>query len=71
MLYFSIGLVFVVERLGSVLQLAMSLSSASMGPLTGMFFMGLFLPMIDGVVSIFYASILYKINTIVELIIYT
>ncbi|XP_049878245.1 sodium-coupled monocarboxylate transporter 2-like [Pectinophora gossypiella] len=42
-----IGLVFVVEMLGSVLQLTMSLSSASMGPLTAVFLMGLFLPFID------------------------
>ncbi|XP_052740199.1 sodium-coupled monocarboxylate transporter 1-like isoform X2 [Bicyclus anynana] len=43
-----VGLVFVVEKLGSVLQLTMSLSSASMGPLVGIFLMGLFLPFIDG-----------------------
>ncbi|XP_037298838.1 sodium-coupled monocarboxylate transporter 1 [Manduca sexta] len=42
-----VGLVFVVEKLGSVLQLTMSLSSASMGPLAGIFLMGLFLPFID------------------------
>ncbi|XP_041975072.1 sodium-coupled monocarboxylate transporter 1-like isoform X2 [Aricia agestis] len=47
-----VGLVFVVEMLGSVLQLAMSLSSASMGPLAGVFLMGLFLPFID---SLFFA----------------
>ncbi|XP_031769051.2 sodium-coupled monocarboxylate transporter 1-like [Galleria mellonella] len=41
-----LGLVFVVERLGSVLQLTMSLSSASMGPLTGIFLMGIFLPIV-------------------------
>ncbi|CAH2102774.1 unnamed protein product [Euphydryas editha] len=44
-----VGLVFVVEKLGSVLQLTMSLSSASMGPLAGIFLMGLFLPFINGV----------------------
>ncbi|KPJ11709.1 Sodium-coupled monocarboxylate transporter 1 [Papilio machaon] len=42
-----VGLVFVVEKLGSVLQLTMSLSSASMGPLAGIFSMGIFLPFID------------------------
>ncbi|KAI8438248.1 hypothetical protein MSG28_010853 [Choristoneura fumiferana] len=41
------GLVFVVERLGAVLQLTMSLSSASMGPLAGVFLMGIFFPFID------------------------
>ncbi|XP_045450061.1 sodium-coupled monocarboxylate transporter 1-like [Melitaea cinxia] len=44
-----VGLVFVVEKLGSVLQLTMSLSSASMGPLAGIFLMGLFLPFVNGV----------------------
>ncbi|XP_073957498.1 sodium-coupled monocarboxylate transporter 1-like isoform X2 [Choristoneura fumiferana] len=42
-----VGLVFVVERLGAVLQLTMSLSSASMGPLAGVFLMGIFFPFID------------------------
>ncbi|XP_013149412.1 PREDICTED: sodium-coupled monocarboxylate transporter 1-like isoform X2 [Papilio polytes] len=42
-----VGLVFIVEKLGSVLQLTMSLSSASMGPLAGIFSMGIFLPFID------------------------
>ncbi|CAH0724686.1 unnamed protein product, partial [Brenthis ino] len=43
-----VALVFVVEKLGSVLQLTMSLSSASMGSLSGIFLMGLLLPFIDG-----------------------
>ncbi|RVE54442.1 hypothetical protein evm_000927 [Chilo suppressalis] len=42
-----VALVFVVEMLGSVLQLTMSLSSASMGPLAGVFLMGIFLPFIN------------------------
>ncbi|XP_053611747.1 sodium-coupled monocarboxylate transporter 1-like [Plodia interpunctella] len=42
-----VALVFVVERLGSVLQLTMSLSSASMGPLAGIFIMGIFLPFMN------------------------
>ncbi|XP_026731489.1 sodium-coupled monocarboxylate transporter 2-like [Trichoplusia ni] len=42
-----VALVYVVERLGSVLQLTMSLSSASMGALSGVFLMGMFLPFID------------------------
>lgn len=49
--FLNAGLVFVVEKLGSVLQLTMSLSSASMGPLTGVFLMGIFLPFIDSTVS--------------------
>ncbi|CAF4789683.1 unnamed protein product [Pieris macdunnoughi] len=48
-----VGLVFVVEMLGPVLQLAMTLCSASMGPLTGIFLMGLFLPFIDGTSALF------------------
>lgn len=56
-----VGLVFVVEKLGSVLQLTMSLSSASMGPLAGIFLMGLFLPFINGVVGIYYLSFLSTI----------
>ncbi|CAK1544560.1 unnamed protein product [Leptosia nina] len=43
-----VGLVFVVEMLGPVLQLTISLSAASMGPLAGIFLMGLFLPFVDG-----------------------
>ncbi|KAM3967594.1 sodium-coupled monocarboxylate transporter 2 [Aphomia sociella] len=50
--FISLGLVFVVERLGSVLQLAMSLSSASMGPLTAIFLMGIFLPFIGSTAAL-------------------
>lgn len=49
---FYTGLVFIVEMLGSVLQLTMSLSSASLGPLVAVFLMGLFLPFIDATVSL-------------------
>ncbi|XP_060804661.1 sodium-coupled monocarboxylate transporter 1-like [Amyelois transitella] len=45
--FICVALVFVVEKLGSVLQLTMSLSSASMGPLAGIFLMGLFLPFMN------------------------
>ncbi|PSN35450.1 Sodium-coupled monocarboxylate transporter 1 [Blattella germanica] len=40
-------LVFVVEKLGSVLQLSMSLSGMSSGPSLGIFSMGLFFPWIN------------------------
>ncbi|KAL4716542.1 hypothetical protein ACJJTC_010206 [Scirpophaga incertulas] len=51
-----VALVFVVEMLGSVLQLTMSLSSASMGPLAGIFLMGIFLPFIDSTVSYIFCT---------------
>lgn len=42
----SVALVSVVQKLGGVLQLGMSLTSASFGPLFGLFFIGFFLPWI-------------------------
>lgn len=48
---FLTALVFVVERLGSVLQLTMSLSSATIGPKLGVFVIGMFIPFIDATVS--------------------
>lgn len=42
----SVGLVYVVEQLGSVLQLGMTLSSATSGPLVAIFMIGFFLPWI-------------------------
>lgn len=55
---------YVVEMLGSVLQLTMSLSSASMGPLAGVFLMGMFLPIIDSTVSGFNLFLKLLINVI-------
>ena len=43
-----VGLVFVVEHLGAVLQLSMSLSSVSNGPLLGIFTLGVMLPWATG-----------------------
>lgn len=40
----SVGLVFVVQRLGTVLQLSISVSSVIGGPIFGMFTMGLMCP---------------------------
>lgn len=40
----SVALVFVVEHLGSVLQLSMSLGGIASGPLLGIYAMGLLLP---------------------------
>lgn len=42
----SVILVSVVQRMGGVLQLAMSFTSATFGPLFGLFFIGFFLPWI-------------------------
>lgn len=44
-------LVFVVEKLGAVLQLSMSLGAVSQGPLLGIFTMGVLIPWIHGTVS--------------------
>lgn len=41
------ALVFVVEHLGQVLQLSISLSGATLGPLLAIYFVGLFLPWIN------------------------
>ncbi|KAL9698573.1 hypothetical protein quinque_002014 [Culex quinquefasciatus] len=43
----AVVLVLVVEKLGTVLQLSMSLVPISLGPLLGMFLMGMLLPWID------------------------
>ncbi len=40
----SVALVFVVERLGTVLQLTFTLNSLAAGPLFGLFFMGIMCP---------------------------
>jgi Na+/proline symporter len=46
--FICVGLVFVVEHLGAVLQLSMSLSSVSNGPLLGIFTLGVMLPWATG-----------------------
>jgi solute carrier family 5 (sodium-coupled monocarboxylate transporter), member 8/12 len=43
-----VALVSVVERLGTVLQLSMSLSSVTNGPLLGIFTMGVLMPWVHG-----------------------
>lgn len=43
-----VGLVFVVEQLGTVLQLSMSLGAVSNGPLLGIFTMGVMVPWVEG-----------------------
>ena len=47
-----VALVFVVEKLGMVLQLSMTLSSVTSGPLFGVFVMGVLFPWINGKVCI-------------------
>jgi len=44
-------LVYVVEHMGTVLQLTMSLEAITNGPLFGIFTIGLFLPWINGNVN--------------------
>lgn len=46
-----VGLVFVVEQLGTVLQLSITLSSLANGPLLGIFTSGVMIPWIEGTVS--------------------
>jgi Na+/proline symporter len=46
-----VALVFVVEQLGSVLMLSMSLGSISQGPLLGVFTCGVMFPWVTGTVS--------------------
>lgn len=46
-------LVFLVEKLGTVLQLSISLSAVSNGPLLGIFTMGVLLPWIGGTAVVF------------------
>ena len=43
----SVALVYVVQQLGSVLQLSMSFQAATYGPLLGVFICGFFIPWID------------------------
>lgn len=44
----SVALVYAVEHMGSVLQLGMTITSAALGPLLGIFMIGLFLPWLNG-----------------------
>lgn len=43
-------LVVIVEKMGAVLQLSMSLGPVTLGPLFGLFIMGIFFPRINGTV---------------------
>lgn len=47
-----VALVFVVEKLGSVLMLSMSLGSIAQGPLLGVFTCGVIFPWVTGTVSL-------------------
>ncbi|XP_063548815.1 sodium-coupled monocarboxylate transporter 1-like [Cydia strobilella] len=43
----SVALVFVVEKMGTILQLTMTLEAMTMGPLLGVFTMGILMPWVD------------------------
>lgn len=47
-----VALVFLVEKLGTVLQLAMSLEAITNGPLLGIFTMGILMPIVNGKVRV-------------------
>ncbi|EDS36415.1 sodium/solute symporter [Culex quinquefasciatus] len=49
-------LVVVVEKMGAVLQLSMSLGPVTLGPLFGLFIMGMFFPRINGTCAIIGAA---------------
>ncbi|XP_055547206.1 sodium-coupled monocarboxylate transporter 1-like isoform X1 [Wyeomyia smithii] len=48
----AVVLVVVVEKMGAVLQLSMSLGPVTLGPLFGLFLMGIFIPRINGTCAI-------------------
>ena len=52
-----VGLVFIVEKLGAVLQLSMSLGAITNGPLLGIFTMAVAIPWVEGTVSILFVII--------------
>lgn len=45
-LFFSVFMVYIVEKMGTILQLTMSLEAITNGPLFGIFTIGIFLPWI-------------------------
>lgn len=48
-----VGLVFVVEKMGTLTQAAKSMSSITAGPLLGIFILGMFFPWANSTVSFF------------------
>jgi len=57
-----VGLVLVVEKLGTVLQLTITLSSVANGPLLGIFTAGVMIPWIEGRVSQDQSESLFRIK---------
>lgn len=51
-LYWFSGLVFVVEKMGTILQLTMTLEAMTMGPQLGVFTMGILMPWVDATVNV-------------------
>jgi solute carrier family 5 (sodium-coupled monocarboxylate transporter), member 8/12 len=48
--FFISALVFVVEKMGTILQLTMTLEAMTMGPQLGVFSMGILMPWVDATV---------------------
>lgn len=46
------GLVFIVEKMGTILQLTMTLEAMTMGPQLGVFTMGILMPWVDATVRV-------------------
>lgn len=46
------GLVFIVEKMGTILQLTMTLEAMTMGPQLGVFSMGILMPWVDATVGL-------------------
>ena len=67
----SVGLVYVVEQLGSVLQLGMTVSSSFSGPLMAIYLIGFYMPWIRprallvGAMSGVAAGRLYNLLTLI------
>lgn len=55
------ALVFIVEKMGTILQLTMTLESMTMGPQLGVFSMGILMPWVDATVRNVPVSLLKRL----------
>lgn len=51
---------FVVEKMGTILQLTMTLEAMTMGPQLGVFTMGILMPWVDATVSVIVTRLVIK-----------